>query len=623
MKLVIRPKPHPIESLRGYVLRLTEENGYPTTDYILSTMHGHQFRATVGRLDARPLTTLAMISEEEAARLTLHPGENPRAYVRVQGNIVPAQEVVTAHPKICPKCLAENGFCESFWDLAQAVACPIHKVMLINSCEGCQRPMTWTRAKIKECRCGRDLTKLSTKKAPSALCDLMTTLRHQVYRDEQHAPLPPAMEHLRHLSLQKLCKLLWVMTSTIYKHKNHGTKAYPPKARHHYVEHLERTAQALMDWPTGYQAYLSETYSDRLNNSAEFPNFRSLFNWLLIRLIKCDDGYGRDYSFLLEQTYRFGADYWTRGAMLRSEEDAWMLPENFHWGTMSEATHILDMHMNTLKKMIDAGDIPTRQILRPSGKQVVHLDLEWARRQKKSAHKPVSIRVASKDLGISISVLKKLRGMGIFQDSYRTFPGAMALEDIEMFSTKLKSMTKNKRRVKGSDTITIYEAMRQFDATIDERAHFAKKVMENVDLVVGKCGDGLGNMQILTSTAVEILGNDLAAARTCIQIGEASKRLKCTIAEATSLKKAGYLAEDNSRGRRQFCKSSFEEFDKNYEVLRSIAYRMRVPIKRVYARVDFSLIDHIVVRTTGNYSTVFVRRESVPKAEKLIKAIAE
>src|SRR5690606_4551653 len=93
MRLVVRARPAPTESLMGFVLRLTELNGYPSTSYVIAAMGKEWYLPNVGRLDAARLATLAGLGQPDIERLTHRPAERPRAYVRVYGSDLPSYEV--------------------------------------------------------------------------------------------------------------------------------------------------------------------------------------------------------------------------------------------------------------------------------------------------------------------------------------------------------------------------------------------------------------------------------------------------------------------------------------------------------------------------------------------------
>jgi hypothetical protein len=51
-----------------------------------------------------------------------------------------------------------------------------------------------------------------------------------------------------------------------------------------------------------------------------------------------------------------------------------------------------------------------------------------------------------------------------------------------------------------------------------------------------------------------------------------------------------------------------------------VAKRVRVPVKRIYARADLTKIRHVKVKSV-QYSTMFVLRKDVAKAERLFSTL--
>ena len=619
MKLVIRPKPHRIESLRGYLLRLSEENGYPSPSYVLSLMNVDPFRQKIGRLDAMPLMSLADLSAEEAQSLTLRSSHGGKAFVRMQGVDLPSYEVDTVSPKVCPACLAERGICEAFWDLEQAHACPLHRIQLQRYCGGCRKSISWSRGSLVHCRCGYRLTALPMMPASESLSELMAVMRHALYGNGGQAPPPPSMLHLKHLGIRKLCKLLWVMTNSLYALRAGLKGSASPKARTVYGEQLERVAGALSDWPHGYQCYLSETYQSLIEAPEGLPNFRRMFGWLLNRLIKNDADGGGDYVFMLEQTFLFGAKFWTRDAMMRSEDDRTLMPSKFRWGTVSDAAGLMNLHMATTKKLIRTGCLRVRRIANGSKMRSVIVDMDSARDLTISKYSAVAVRTAAASLGLSVGLLKQLRENGAFCARHITYPGAYAHEDVEAFSEKIRALGRDKgRSMKGR--VTLQQVMCHQDLGVSDKARFAQQILANPHWVVGKVGVGFGALLIEQELADQLLRGGLLGERDCVAIGDAAKRFGCDFVDVTALKRAGHITAREGSARGQICKRSFEDFAGSYEPLRMIARRKRVPIKRVYARVDLSDVDRIVLGKK-DCSTVFVALKHSGRVEKRIDAM--
>lgn len=59
-------------------------------------------------------------------------------------------------PKVCPSCLREENWCRKAWDVLPFTVCPLHRIVLVDSCPHCEHPISWARASISVCRCGYD-----------------------------------------------------------------------------------------------------------------------------------------------------------------------------------------------------------------------------------------------------------------------------------------------------------------------------------------------------------------------------------------------------------------------------------------------------------------------------------
>lgn len=605
MRLVVRARPAPTESLMGFALRLTELNGYPSTAYVLAGIGKEWYLPKVGRLDAAGLATLAEVGQSDIDRLTHRPADRPRAYVRVYGSDLPCYEVNLRHPKVCPACLAEGRPCEAFWDLAQAVVCPVHLVHLVSECPGCGESLLWTRPKLRQCKCGFDLTTAPVAPATPALAELMALLRSRVYRDEALAPLPPSMRHLAHLDLRRLCKLIWVLSGVVHQDMG-GRRA--PKARCHYRNHLDIVAATLTNWPLGFRGFLSSTYDDALQSSEELPPFPKTFSWLLVRLIKNDEGERSGFAFLERELYRFGAQHWTRASMARDEESQRLLPERVRWGTLAEACEATGLHPLTLRKRITSGEIKSRRI-KKRGNRAVVVDMESIRSLQLTAYPAVSIRDAARRIGVSIETLKELRVSGVMTEGYRSaFPGSLTHEDVESFAERLRDIGSKKRAFNDSGITTLDGAFATWIASPKEKAGLLARLLADPELVIGrKRGHGAGQLQIREAVVSDYFRDARHGAADCLSVTRTAELLGCAAAVVTSLKRSGNLKTRKQHGRDMPCFASVIEFDKNYEALARTAGRLDTSARAVYARLNFKEFDHVIVKTT-QHSTVFVHR---------------
>ncbi len=612
MMLVIAPRPYPTESLMGYVLRLTEINGYPSISYVLSGLGHTWYQTTVGRLDAKGLVSLTGIGKADIERLTHMPADQPRAYIRVFGIDLPNYEVTLTRPKVCPFCLAEGRPCEAFWDLAQSAVCPVHCVALVTHCSSCGKKLTWSRTKIRQCKCGAKLSEASTVPANPEVCDLMAFMRYLVYQDVNLAQLPESMSHLAHLNLRRFCKLIWVFSSVFQSQDGR----IAPKSRSHYKIHLESVARTLLNWPFGFREFLSEQYMQKIENAKELPHFRSLFRWLLIRLVKNDDEDGSAYAFLERELYLFGANYWTRNAMAREGVSLEMMPKNFKWGTLAEAGDIAGLHQMTLKKRIDAGEIKIKKIRINSGRAIV-VDLYSIQDQPLSQYLSVSIRDAAREVGVSIETFKILRANGVFEENYRSvFPGSLAREDLNPFAEKLRQLGSGKRAISATGVTTLNETFIKWTASPKEKAGLFVRLLNDSTLIVGKKpGRSLNCLQVMEAMVTAYFRSVRKCQSECLSNANTALRLGCFAAVVTRLIKDGHIEAREQHGRKSPCLTSVIKFDKKFMVIARMSEKLGVTAKSIYARVDFSTIDHIKVNVPA-HKTIFVARTEVSKIKK-------
>jgi TniQ protein len=168
MKLLMRPKPEKGESFIGYLVRLTELNGYDTPSWILSLANidymelQWNFSFVFGK--SKGLEKFAQITNntlEDLNGLVYFPANssqgntNEHEYDFYGASL--NRSIIRPHqPKICPKCLVEFGYCFRVWDCSLVTACPFHECLLLDSCPKCRRRIRCISKSLSVCPCGCD-----------------------------------------------------------------------------------------------------------------------------------------------------------------------------------------------------------------------------------------------------------------------------------------------------------------------------------------------------------------------------------------------------------------------------------------------------------------------------------
>ncbi len=211
--LVRHPAPFATESFFGYILRLSEENGYttPWSLFLLAEMAQHETRTT--GIKVAKLAQVANRSQAELESLAYRWGTDSPRSCRLLGHLLGPHQLVVTRPKLCPECVAEKGFIEAHFDLALMTGCAVHRKLLISCCPRCMKPLRWFRPGLLECRCGGNL--LSAEVPPICLAevDLLNIVGRKILglapAAEYASGLPSS--HLQRLNLRSLLSLVAIL----------------------------------------------------------------------------------------------------------------------------------------------------------------------------------------------------------------------------------------------------------------------------------------------------------------------------------------------------------------------------------------------------------------------------
>lgn len=183
--LVRTPAPKSTESFLGYLLRVSEANGYDTPKYVLE----HAGLTDNERRNVRfPLGKFTQIlgcdmADLESISYTGADADGQRAQLlgHSLGRSLRSGPLRLKSPAFCPHCVCDNGYIDAFWDLNQVVACPIHSCKVIELCPDCGQSLHWLRPGLLTCKCGADLAKAETSAADPEVCKLMAMFKSKLH----------------------------------------------------------------------------------------------------------------------------------------------------------------------------------------------------------------------------------------------------------------------------------------------------------------------------------------------------------------------------------------------------------------------------------------------------------
>lgn len=158
-RLVVRTSPEKGEGFLGWVLRLTQINGYEFSEWILRSagMRAPDLLAREGVIER--LHSMTEVATRDLQTLVPRMDTAGWRWAEIPGMDISVALFDARRPKVCPICLVEKGFVQAAWGLRIWSCCPYHECRLVSACPRCGSPITWRRRHIDLCPnpscCGR------------------------------------------------------------------------------------------------------------------------------------------------------------------------------------------------------------------------------------------------------------------------------------------------------------------------------------------------------------------------------------------------------------------------------------------------------------------------------------
>ena len=175
--LVVTPEPFPYESLRGFLLRVSESNGYTSPSSIAKLLGVQESVLKSKKFPVRELSKILGGNPNQLDRysyITLD-SESTSSFKVLEHELFTnyGQYQIRSGAQFCPICAQEDGYIDAFWDLAIALACPRHKVKPLSKCHKCLRKINWFRPGLTSCDCGADYSRAPLDAAEPLQIELM------------------------------------------------------------------------------------------------------------------------------------------------------------------------------------------------------------------------------------------------------------------------------------------------------------------------------------------------------------------------------------------------------------------------------------------------------------------
>src|SRR5208283_259785 len=361
------------------------------------------------------------------------PGDHPRS-CRLLGHLLTTWELVVARPKLCPECVAENGFIEAHFDLALMTGCPVHRRSLLSRCPGCMKPLRRFRPGLLECHCGANLRNADLPTISGAEADLLDLIRRKILglaAGPDYASGIPG-SYLEIMNLQPLLSLVGMLGRRRMVVDKESDRKNPQRI-------VFAAAGVLADWPNNFFRLLRGITEEMPTDSSTGVArgrlsgiYRSLFS--LRGTLPTAQGDFLRIAFLDFIRNDLRRDFIDQKLMKRLRTGQ---PERFISRAAFARRYGIDRR--TAARFLEDQAVPSRTF-RWGKKERKLIDSAAARLSPTIPGKIYRVRQAAAMIGISGRLLERLKASGDFQVNHQLKKRGVHELDIEAFIQKLKRL---------------------------------------------------------------------------------------------------------------------------------------------------------------------------------------
>lgn len=478
--LVITPSPVEGESLLGFILRTAELNGYGSP---LKLLHYAGMDDNEARSARPPLTKLANLYGKSAAELKSRgldsvDTQQKGRHLQLMGHAIPYMFTSSKHASVCLECVQETGIIDGFQELKYAVACPKHRVRVINTCYACHKSLSWHRPGVKKCSCGADIThNLPDDLNDPAVLTLLGVLYSKLMRKSlnkveiEECGFPYSA--IEQLTIQTLLSMIYRFGLFNHKQTDKTNDEDPDMMA------VETTANALSHWPQGFYQYLDEQQAPRadLVKAGLRGQFKSFYESFFKNIEDSEQ-----LNFLRDAFIEYGNTHWKKAQLVNLGVEH----DKSNVVGIYGLAKALKIQPSTARKLVQKCLIPSMHS-DTGNRQLFDLtQLPFAFAEGES----MSLKSAALKLTIPVDVLRSYRVNGFYHAKYLTVPPALFHEkDVDDLHAELMRACVLIPQYSKQRHITFEEVMRMKLGATNIKARFIVAVRDRIITPIGRLGE--------------------------------------------------------------------------------------------------------------------------------------
>lgn len=468
--LVRHPAPHRTESLMGYVLRLSEVNGYatPWSLFLLAGIKQSEIRTTGMSIKKIAEITNRPQSELEFIACSAPPGR-PR-WARLLGHPLVPMELSITDPKFCPQCVAELGFVEAQWHLRLMAACPIHMTRCASACSCCNRKLSWFRPSLLECKCGGNLCNSSGPSISAKTASLLGVIRNKVLGVDQR-PAHDMGSPLNDLVSMDLRSLLVVVRTL----GEYWLIADGYKLGTDQLMIVEGASEVLSEWPINFFKMLTTLGEDHFaaREGSVGKQFESVYRALLR-----NKAIGKGQADFLRTAFvEFATNHWGRGFVDRKLIQHVQDDGHRRFITLAEFAQRLGVQPRTAARVLKTTKMATEKVKCGKASRII-VDTSAEGISSKMPGRILRTRAAAQMLGLPVATLIALRRSAPFVVKHLPggYPGWHE-SDVRAFAANMLQAADPKLPMAHANTISLQRIMNNRHPSPIIKAELVQRVL--------------------------------------------------------------------------------------------------------------------------------------------------
>ena len=608
--LVRTPKPHPLESYRGYLLRLSEANGLTSPIHILKLAG-----VPVGRMRCaeHPVAILSKVTGHAISLLAHLPLTHPTSNLQqVSGHTVSKGYSIISKSKICPCCIKENGYAPAFWDLMAVNGCLKHKQSLIAMCPECKTNLSYNRPSLLTCECGADLSELTGSPLSRDELEFLRIIDakfNDVILDDAESEIGLPLKKLTEISLSTILAIMHTMGSL---HLFLVKEVERAKACTHKDE-IKYAMEIFKDWPNNFFKFLHLVGDERRSDSLGLDRQFSFFSQRFFKR-----GYQhQEIQFLKEAFYTFGRKHWGNAfyyPRMQTKSDS---IDQSNFVGIYEFAERMGHTPSAVKTMISEGRLVVKMMQGPKVVKVI-IDLEKSNVKLPNNPHALGERDAAKFLGLPVSVIQRLRTLGHYKANHTLMRArSFCIDDLQ--SLKQRILDCQNPNIPSGQLVTLAFIMRKSFRDDTLKSSIIEKILDCTLPCFGSEKE-LSGIQIMVSAFEAFTNSILLADRDWLSVIQTSAELHCDHGIVVAMLANGLLVGQKEKGRNKINKDSVMCFKKCYISLQQLSLSFKLGVKALKHLCLEHELTLLLVKRKNNACQNFIEKTNIKALAQHVEA---